>query len=308
MAWTKAKTALVTGVIILAAGTTAVVIKKTAAQAKLTPQEIAGISQDAYAALSSYSSTGKAVAEMGDQTSTRTFSIKLQRPNLYRIDWTQTIGPSVSKGSVWSAGDGDYMMTAVGQEERGTPQRMRDMQQALTSAIAVSGQPATIPAAFFKQNFGDALGVAASGRFQVKKESDEKIGDVDCFVVSSVLDPATMPNQGAIPGNMGTLGTITTTLWIGKSDHLIHQIIHQTRTTMEGASIAAPKTSDATIKKMLENLKKPVTPENIAATREMLDASMKKAQSAMKSGKIVFTQTHENIVVNKKYSAADFAP
>jgi hypothetical protein len=42
--------------------------------------------------------------------------------------------------------------------------------------------------------------------------------------------------------------------------------------------------------------------------RGNLETSMKQAQSAMKSGRIVFTQTHENIAVNKKFSATDFAP
>lgn len=170
MAWTKAKTALVAGVIILAAGTTTVVIKKTTAQAKLTPQEIAGISQNAYASLSSYSSTGKVLAEMGDQTLTTTFSIKLQRPNLYRIDWTQTSGTYVvSKGSVWSAGDGDYfLMTAAGQESTAKPEKKQDMRMALASATGVASSAAeTIPKVFFKQNWGDVLRIAASGRIQI---------------------------------------------------------------------------------------------------------------------------------------------
>jgi RNA polymerase sigma factor (sigma-70 family) len=307
MAWTKAKTALVVGaVVILATGTTTVIVKKTIGDGNLTPQEIAQKAQGAYAELSSYSGTGKVVTEMGDQTTTTTFSINLQRTNLYRIDWTQTDGFSTNKGIVWSAGDGDYfLMTAAGQEKSGTPEKKKDMQQALASATGVSGQAAaTIPGAFFKLNWGNVLGVAASGRFQTKKESDEKVGGVDCYVVSSVIEPDTLRGQGNLPGNRGTAGTATTTHWIGKRDHLIHQ----TRTSMEGMSLSPPQMSDSHIKEILEKQNKPATPEAIAALRAVLEKSMKQAQEAMKSGKIVFTQTHENIAVNKKFSAADFAP
>ena len=63
--------------------------------------------------------------------------------------------------------------------------------------------------------------------------------------------------------------------------------------------------SDAAIKKLLEKENKPATAEAIAATRTGLETWSKKIQGMMK-GKIVVTETHERIVVNKKFSPADF--
>jgi RNA polymerase sigma factor (sigma-70 family) len=305
MTYAKLKLAIgITAGILLAGGATTVVISQTGSDDKLTPQEIAKQAQDAYAALSSYSDTGTAVSEGGGQTTFTTFNIRLQRPNLYRIDWTGRGGLYTSKGVVWSDGTGDFLvMGGAGQEKSEEPVKKHDMQFALGAAGAVSGSAAsTIPAVFFKQKWGDALGLVASDRVEVKKENDAKVGGVDCYVVSSVIDPAKLPGEGKLPDNRGKVGTVTTTLWIGKHDHLIHQ----TRTVMEGATITLPQESDSDLKTILERQNKPAIPEAIAALRTELETSLKQAQSALNSGKFVFTQTHENISVNQKFSPADF--
>ena len=74
-----------------------------------------------------------------------------------------------------------------------------------------------------------------------------------------MIDVASSTNQNNLPPNWGSLGMVTTTLWIGKTDHLIHQ----TRQVMPVPA------------------KAPIT--------------------------IVMTQSHENIVVNQKFTPADFA-
>ena len=297
----KLKFAAGVGVAVLLAGSAATVaISHSSGNNKLTPQQIAKQAQDAYAALSSYSDSGTAVGEGAGPTTTTTFNIRLQRPNLYRIDWTNTGGLYIGTGVVWSDGSGDFLVTgAAGQEKSEQPVKMHDMQFALGAAAAVSDTAAsTIPAAFFKQGWGDVLELSASGRFKIKRENDTKIGGVDCYVVSSVIDPANLPSQGKLPNNTGKAGTLTTTLWIGKRDHLIHQA----RTTMEGASITPPYESDSAIRTILERQNKPATPEAIAALRTELETSMKQAQGA----RVVFTQTHENISVNAKFPPSDF--
>jgi RNA polymerase sigma factor (sigma-70 family) len=307
MTYAKLKLALgITAGILLAGGATTVVISQTAGSGddKLTAQEIARQSQDAYAALTSYSDSGTAVTEGGGQTNSTTFNIRLQRPNLYRMDWTQTGGSYTSKGVIWSEGNGDFfVMGAAGQEKNFQPQREHDMQQAFASATGVSSQATSIPATFYKQPFGDALGLPASGRTQLQKLGDEKIGDVACYVFSSVMDPNRLPGQGKLPNNGGQIGTVTTTYWIGKRDHLIHQ----TRTSMVGATINLPRQSDDNLKTILERQNMPATPEAIVALRTQQETMMKQAQIAMKSSGFVFIQTHENIVVNQKFSPADFA-
>ena len=300
MNWIKLKFALVvSAAVLLATGAVTVTISQTHAENKIAPLQIIKQSQDAYAALSSYEGTGEAVIEVGGATSTSTFSIRLQRPNLYHEDWATTGGLYASKGSIWSDGNGDYYMHgAAGQEKDTQPQKMRDMQMAFAFASGDSAV-ASIPATFYKQNTGDLLGAPASGNTQLAIAGDEKIGDIDCQVISSVIDPGKLPGKGKLPKNMGKFGTITTTLWIGKQDHLIHK----NRQTMEGVSITPPKTSDSDIKVILEKQNKPVTPESIAALRAELESMTKQALNS----KYVFTQTHGNISVNKKFSPMDFA-
>jgi RNA polymerase sigma factor (sigma-70 family) len=305
MIYAKLKLAIgIAAGILLVGGVTAVVISQAGANDQWTPQKIAKKAQDTYAALSSYSDTGTAVSEGGGLTTTTTFNIRLQRPNLYRTDWTQMGGFYTGKGVVWSEGNGDFMvMGAAGQEKDAQPQKMNDMQQALASALGASGQATTIPATFYQKNFGDVLGGPAKGGSQLKKANDERIGDVDCYVFSSVIDLSKLPNRGKLPDHSGKIGTITTMFWIGKQDHLIHKI----QQTTEGMSVTFPLQSDDNLKTILERQNKLVTPEAIATLRTELEAANKKAQSSLKSGKFVFTQTHENIVINQKFSPADFA-
>ncbi len=301
MSWLKLKFAAGVGVAVLLAGSAATIaLSQHGANDKLTPQQIAKQAQDAYATLFSYSDSGTAVGESAGTTTRTTFNIRLQRPNLYRIDWTQTGGLYTGKGVVWSDGSGDYLVTGpAGQEKSEQPDKMYDMQFALGAAAGSSDSAAsTIPAVFFKQTWGDVLELAASGRLKINRESDAKIGSVDCYVVSSVLDAVSLPGQGKLPNKMGKVGTITTTLWIGKRDHLIHQC----RTSSEGMSIALPPQSDADIKAILERQNKSATPEAITAWRTQMDAMMKQAQGA----RFVFTETHENISVNQMSLPSDF--
>ena len=302
MTWLKLKFVAGVGAAVLLAGTAATVaISQSASFGSVTPQQIAKQSEDAYAALSSYSDSGTAVGEGAGQTTTTTFNIRLQRPNLYRVDWTSTGGLYIGKGVVWSDGSGDFLVTgAAGQEQSEEPVKMHDMQFALGAAAAVSASAgSTVPAAFFKQTWGDALELFGAGVSKIKRGNDAKIGGVDCYVVSSVIDPANMPDQGKLPKNTGKAGIMTTTLWIGKRDHLIHQA----RTTMEGASITPPYESDAAIKTILKRQNKPATPEAIVALRTELETSMKQAQGKT----VVFTQTHENISVNQTFPSSDFS-
>ena len=140
MTYAKLKLALgISAGILLAGGAVTAVLSDN----KATAQIIAGKSRDAYAALSSYSDSGTVVSEIAGQNITLTFNTRLQRPNLYRIDWTQGTG---LKGVVWSAGGGDYLLidpgspatpgalaaiTAAGQENNPNPQRMQNMKTAL---------------------------------------------------------------------------------------------------------------------------------------------------------------------------------
>ncbi len=321
MTWLKLKFVIGVGVAaLLAGGVATVAISQTSGgDDKLSALEIINQAQKAYAALTSYSDSGKVVyvgMSFGTATSTtdnrtgkrtvrygpilyrqatNTFNIRLQRPNYYRIDWTTVfptskggiwvnqkppepdsmMGYSISKGVVWSDGTGDFLvMGPAGREENVKPEKMKDRQAALTAAKGSLGQAAsTIPGIFFDQNPGNVLKAAGQ---TLQRQQDESVNGVDCYVVSSSTEPAGLAN------NTNKAGRTTTTLWIGKQDHFIHQ-------TQNRRQI-----SDSDIKKVLEMENKPATPEAIAATRP----EMEKAD--------VSTQTHENISVNEKFSASDF--
>ena len=182
---------------------------------------------------------------------------------------------------------------------------MPNMNQALTHAAGLSWSAASaVPEAFFHQDLGDVfIAPVFSGGYPLQNEKDGRLGDVDCYVVSSVLD------FSKIPDNHGKPGTASTLLWIGKGDFLIHQ----TRTKyVEKVASNGPPTEQAVddaIKKSLEMQHKPVTPEAIAAMRPQMREIMKQVQTTLKAGfesGVVTTQTHEDIVVNKKFAPADF--
>jgi outer membrane lipoprotein-sorting protein len=277
-------------------GAVTVAISQTSRGDKMTAEAIAEKSREAYAALSSYSDSGRVVSEMGGQTTTLTFHTRLQRPNLYRIDWAQGTKP---KGVVWSDGSGDYLLSATtGEEKNAQPQKMQTMKKALTQATGPSWSAASmIPGAFFNQDCGDVfVAPVASGRYPLQKENDDVAGGVDCYVVSSVLD------FSKIPDNKGKPGTATTTLWIGKADSLIHQ----SRTKYLEKVDSSEQAIDDAIKKSLKKQNKPATPEAIAAMRPQMRTIMKQIKSGLESG-VVTTHIYENISVNQKFLPADFA-
>ena len=310
MTWLKLKFAIGIGVAAIIAGGAATVAVSQTSGDGLSAQEIAEKSRAAYAALASYSDSGTVVYEMGSQKITTAFNLRLQRPNLYRIDWTQTGGLAATKGLVWSDDSGDYSlmgdpMGANVPEQAAKLKKMPNMKTALTQATGLSASAAsTIPGAFFNQDLGDVfIAPVRSGRHPLQKEPDGKVGNVDCYVVSSTLDFSKILDNGGKPG------TAATTLWIGKQDFLIHQCSTKYMEKVD-TSATSDQAIDEAIKKSLEMQNKPVTPEGIAAMRPQMTAVMKQVQATLKSSfesGVVSTQTHENIVANQKFTPADFA-
>jgi RNA polymerase sigma factor (sigma-70 family) len=298
---THAKLKLAIGItagILLVGGATTMVISQTTSDDKWTPQEIARQAQDAYAALTSYSDSGTTVTEMAGKNTKTTFNIRLARPNLYRIDSIMMAGPNGLKGAAWSDGSGDYFDPGTGKE------KMKDMQTALAYATMMGNSAIAVPEIFFKLTLGDPISFIVAGKVETKREKDGQVGDVDCYVITSVMDTAKMRAEGTLPDSVGKMGTTTRLFWIGKRDYFIHQI--QSSVDLASTTLPSPaRLSDADIKKLLEKENKPVTAEAIAAMRASLEALSKKMQSMMK-GKVIVTETHERIVVNKKFSPTDF--
>lgn len=295
MTWLKNIGAVGVGAAALMTGGAArMAISQASGGDQVTAQEIVGKSRNAYAALSSYSDSGTAVAEFAGQKNTLTFNTRLQRPNIYRIDWTQGMA---SKGVVWCDGSGDYFLaTTAGHEENAKPQRMQDMKNAFAQAAGFSFSSASaVPGIFFNQSLGDIFTApVASGICPLQKEKDGTVGDVGCYVVSGVMDLSKQPEKGKP-------GTAFTMLWIGKKDFLIHQCRTKYVEKVGSSAAKSDEAIDEAIKKALEMQNKPPTPEAIAAMRPRMEAIMKQVQSTLKSGfdsGVVITQTRENIVVN----------
>jgi len=204
-AFTKLKLALRIGAATILVGcTSTVALSSEASGDNLAPSEIFNKAQEKYASLTSYSDEGKTVATLNGMTITTTFSIRLARPNFYRIEWEQSNDSTFTKTkaqtrAVWSAGEGDFLdFTGTG------AQKQASLESALASATGISaGAAATVPGTFFKSNWGNQFGRPVSSR---KQQADEKVGDVDCYVFTSELN-----------------GT-TNTIWLGKQDFLIHQV------------------------------------------------------------------------------------
>jgi len=308
MAWAKVKTVIIIAAVGVILAETGIYEAHRAAAAPnvsgLPAEEIVTKVHDAYAALSSYSDSGAVVAQIGGQNVTTTFNIRLQRPNLYRIDWDQNSGPISGQGVVRSDGTGDnvlfkypdFMLATLGQNQSDKPRKMPSRLAALAVAAPLSGSAAsTITGTFFQQDVGDFAGPAASGRYPLKKEKDEKVGDVDCYVVlSEGIDLSKV-------ASIGKPGTLDTKLWIGKKDFLIHQ----TRTRYVEKADSSDKAMDDAIKKALALQHKAATPDAIAEMRPQMKTIMEQLKSSFTAG-IISTQTHENIVVNQNYSPADF--
>jgi hypothetical protein len=174
----------------------------------LQPGEIFKKAQEKYASLNSYSDEGKTVAILNGTTITTTFTIRLARPNFYRIEWEQNTesadgSAKTKRSTVWSAGEGDFLdMAGRGAEKQAS------QETALAGATGISASAsATIPGTFFKMNWGNQLGNWAADQ---KEPTEEKVGDVNCYVFTRDLNG------------------IANTLWIGKQDFLIHQVRHVT--------------------------------------------------------------------------------
>ncbi|MGZ4988779.1 MAG: hypothetical protein ACXWBP_12085, partial [Limisphaerales bacterium] len=304
MAWSKMKMAIGVGLAaLLVGGAATVAISKTANGSDAAAQQIVKDTMGAYAALSSYSSSGTVVVNGGGPKTETTFNIRLQRPQLYHIDWTQTGGEFTSKGATWNDGTGDYFQTSGAGGVEGKVQKEQSMELAIGSATGVSSQAASmIPSLFFNQGWGNMLRTATAGSHQTKGK-DEKIGDADCFVITIELDTSRIPKQNGLAGKMiSRMGKLKTIFWIGKQDHFIRR----TRTSMTMSGSSDVLMSDADLTEMLKAQNKPATSAAIAELRAKMDAMMNNTGKAMKAGEIIFTQTHENIQVNQTFSAADF--
>jgi outer membrane lipoprotein-sorting protein len=189
--------------------------KEAAAQTKvgdqLTAAQVFQKSQDAYAALTSYSDEGRVGGVRDAKVSVVTFTTKLSRPGLYRIDWA--VG--IFRGTVWSPGTGNFLKLNDG----GEPREFPGPQQALAAANPLSlGLSVHVPGMFFNLLWDDEPW--PSGK-SVERKPDETIAGVDCYVLTQAAAAS------------------TATFWIAKKDLFFRQIERQVDGAKTKAAIEA---------------------------------------------------------------------
>jgi hypothetical protein len=301
MTWLKLKLAVGVGVAtLLVGGVIAVALPKTDRTDGLPPKEVVNVSKtddlspkgiakkalEKYASLTSYSDTGKTVSVRNGKTNMiSTFSTRLGRNNLFRIEWEQTSFPAIpTKAAVWSTGDGYFSVSGETSYTPPTRNKKKNMEAALAEA-SLSGRGAAN--AFF--NLGTSLNVLAFGaRVSIEQLNDEKIGGVDCYVIA------------------GKVNHLTRTVWIGKGDFLLRQsqAIETPPNPMPVNNSVLDTELEREAKEILTQMHRETTPDAIAAKKKEIRQAMEETSRSTN----VLTETHENVAVNEPFTKSDFIP
>lgn len=200
------------------------------------------------------------------------FTMRLSRPGLYRVDWNSQVGPMKQTGAVWSSGDGDYLFMGIKPPKY---VKLQSREVALGAAAGVSqGAANSIPSIFFNNK---------GGLFQtlenVSLEKEENIDGADCYLVS------------------GEVRGLKMNLWIDKGSFLIKR-----KQQVFGGEVKMPKMSDQDVDTALKQLGGGATAEKRAQMKKMME-SMQKMATKMKGS---MTETYRNIEANKKLSKDEF--
>jgi hypothetical protein len=161
---------------------------------------------EVYKAFPSYSVQGVSLATIDmsaispmyktPQMLTTKLSLRLGRPEYYRMEWEQDIAPQkVNKGAAWSAGKGDFVHVGT------TTTKVRNLEAGLAAAGASSGSLGSWTAALFfneSNNLADVLK-------NVAKTNSETLDGQKCYVLT------------------GQIAFQNALLWVHKSDFLIAQ-------------------------------------------------------------------------------------
>ncbi len=206
-----------------------------------------------------------------------TFSIKLSKPKLYNIAWSQEMPRiafmSPQEGAVWNAGDGPYLyMGQIGYS------KMSNDDMALASATGISsGAANTIPSLFFKgYSFLNMLE-------DVSVLKEEAIDGEDCYVLKAT---SRISNEHIV--------------WISKKRLVI--LKHQHSLEKPVAKNSSPRMTDELIKQTLRALNKEVTEESIADMKKM----MENANTMTETLKGTKTETYKNIKIDSELTKGDF--
>jgi outer membrane lipoprotein-sorting protein len=181
-------------------------------QTALSPHDLLTRMWVAYAALSSYSDEVKSVSFAHEKTTTWHTTVKLARPNLYLVEWQMEAEtpPGSDRPTaknvfgVWSQGDGAVWNNEADGVRRYTKEGLFPFTEEDMTFV---------PFAFFGKPKIHSLLRPDCCRAGYQIGPDEKVGDVECYVLHG--------EQNAFLTRL--------TLWIGKSDFLLRQVRIVTR-------------------------------------------------------------------------------
>lgn len=203
MSWVKWKIAVCALTVALVTGSGIAIVVWGGSPNHLTAKEILEQVRDKYAALSSYSDTGRWYSEPEREAKGITTNItRLARPNLYLLAAGSPEAPT--KGTAfWHSGDNvSWLQTGADRYTNALPSgRLPQFHVLFPSA--------PIPCTFFDQRDRDSVGRLTLSS-NLSRLDDERIRGVDCYkVLATAVSPGT--------------GVLDLTFWIGKGDLLIHQ-------------------------------------------------------------------------------------
>ena len=206
MAWARMKFVCGMGAAILLAGSIITVAISHDRNNHPGAVEVLRRVQEKYASLSSYSETMRTTIESVTSggrpgpgaKSSDTQSIKLGRPNLYRVEELSQPGSF----AMWSPGDGYYWMMMNNNFYRTNDERT-------AGGLLYVVPTGVVPSAFFGKSDGNLLTALAAGS-DLGGQRDAKTGRIDCYVISGSPGLKEYPEARV-------------TLWIGKQDLLIRQ-------------------------------------------------------------------------------------
>ncbi len=171
----------------------------------LTADEILKKLGATYKKLTSYSAQGVSIGTIDmsqispamkePQTLTTTLSLRLGKPDHYRMEWDREVGTQHLKGAVWAAGKGDFVHPGT------VTTKVKDRETALNTAAATSGTLGIFTAALF---FDETNSLAATLK-NYAKTNNETLNGKKCYVLT------------------GQIASQKVLFWVHKSDFLIAQ-------------------------------------------------------------------------------------
>ena len=224
-----------------------------------------------YKSMESYSSNGSIVTDQMTGgfhvVTTTTFAIKLKKPNLYLITWSQTSIPAAlpQGGAVWNEGTQPYLYLVMDNSYS----KIGSDVAALGAANSISaGVTDTIPSLFLPA-FTDK-GAAVSRLLDPVIEKTDFANGEECYVISGQTNLSKKE-----------------TFWISKASNLVLKFEKDLEAPVGGATVTY--LSDDDLEKALKALGQPVTEETKRQTRELL----KTAGSTIKNGDVTGTSVED---------------